>query len=302
MGNEYTIEFAEPKGSRCACCGGLTVTLTRFVYRNGDAFGVYYARYSASGDHADDEIAMLVSLGPWGEGTVPADRAAFSCRVRPTEDSYGVMLADAAESPWADAEVVGEKLSREAALAHPWKATAFEVVDEAFEQDRSLSGFLHRVQCGDASVAMEHSYQTPDVIFALEEEERGRAETRRHFAVLDGERHFVRCLFPVPVEGYDAWCVGLWIEVAKADYDAVVAAWDEPETYTTLRFVGRVSNDVRAALGLAVSLGDEVMVHVPDADAPPFVESSPVERVAHVLTTPWAKAAFEDFAVARGFL
>jgi hypothetical protein len=66
---------------------------------------------------------MLVSLGEWGEGSDPSQRAAFYCRVRPTDDSYEVMLGDAAQSSWRDADIIGEKLSREEAFLHPWKAT-----------------------------------------------------------------------------------------------------------------------------------------------------------------------------------
>ena len=100
--------MSEPSASRCDCCGGLTVRLTRFVHRNGDAFAIYYAAYS--NNHPDDELAMLVSLGEWGEDSDPSRRTAFYCRVRPTTDSYEVMLGDAAQSAWGDASIVGKKL------------------------------------------------------------------------------------------------------------------------------------------------------------------------------------------------
>lgn len=155
MPRAYEIELSEPTASRCDCCDGLTVRLTRFVCRAGDAFAIYYARYS--NNHPDHELAMLVSLGEWGAESTPAQRVAFYCRVRPAGASYEVMLGDAARSAWGDAELVGEKLSREQALRHPLKATAFEIVDEAFRIDPSLRGFLQRVECGDAAVPLERS-------------------------------------------------------------------------------------------------------------------------------------------------
>ena len=300
MSSRYEIEFSEPTASRCECCGGLTVRLTRFVHRAGDAFAIYYAAYSNHDAH--EEIAMLVSLGEWGEGSVASERVAFYCRVRPTTKSYEVMLGDAAESAWGTADIVGTKLAREQARQHPWKATAFEVLDEAFQQDRSLRGFLHRVQCGDSSVPLEKSFQAPDVIFSLGADEKSRGETRRNFAVLDGERFFVRCLLPVPVEGYGAWCIGLWVEVSKVDYDQLVATWDDPVQYPSLQFAGRVANDVQGDLALPVSLGDEVLLHVPDADAPPTVKGSPVGALTTLLSRTWARAEFEQWALARGFL
>lgn len=300
MASEYEIELSEPSASRCDCCGGLTVRLTRFVYRDGDAFAIYHAAYSNT--HPDNELAMLVSLGDWGEDSDPSQRAAFYCRVRPTEDSYEVMLGDAAQSAWRDAEIIGEKLSREEALRHPWKATAFEVLDEAFLHDRSLRGFLHRVQCGDASAPLEKSFHMPDDVFALGNERKDRAEIRRNFASLDGERFFLRCLLPVPVEGYGAWCVGLWVEVSKADYDRVWKAWDNPQAYPKLHFPGVVANDVGADLDLPVAPGTEVQLHVPDPDAPPKVEAPVTGELADLLSKTWSRAAFEAYAVARGFL
>jgi hypothetical protein len=40
-----TIEFEKPHQSVCECCGGTTTSLTRFVYRDDDAFAVYYANH-----------------------------------------------------------------------------------------------------------------------------------------------------------------------------------------------------------------------------------------------------------------
>lgn len=300
MPNEYEIEMSEPSASRCDCCGGLTVRLTRFVHRNGDAFAIYYAAYS--NNHPDDELAMLVSLGEWGEDSDPSQRTAFYCRVRPTTDSYEVMLGDAARSAWADASIIGKKLSREEALRHPLKATAFGVLDEGFVQDRSLQGFLHRVQCGDAAVPLERNFHAPDDIFALGEERNSRAEVRRNFASLDGVRFFVRCLLPLPVEEYGDWSVGLWIEVERSVYDHVREVWDDPDQYPRLRFSGVVANDVAADLDLPVPLGSRVQLHVPDPNAPPKVEAPATGELAAPFLKLWSKSEFEEYAVARGFL
>ncbi|MCE9574918.1 MAG: DUF2199 domain-containing protein [Deltaproteobacteria bacterium] len=243
-----------------------------------------------------------MALGDWGEAADPAQRAAFYCRVRPTADSYQVMLGDADESPWSGAAIVGQKLSREQALRHPWKAAAFEVLDDAFEQDPSLRGFMLRVQCGDAAVPIEHGYQAPDDIFALGEAKEGRAELGRCFASLDVERFFVRCLLTVPVETYESWSLGLWIEVARADYDRVRAVWDDPEQYPSLRFSGVVANVVDESLALPIALGQRVELAVLDPDTPPRVVAPASGELAARIGTPWPRLAFEPWAVARGFL
>lgn len=300
MAGNYEIEMSEPSTSRCDCCGGLTVRLTRFVSRDGDAFAIYFAAYASN--HAEDELAMLVALGDWGEDADPAQRAAFYCRVRPTEDSYEVMLADADQSPWSGAAIVGQKLSRAQALEHPWKATAFEVLDEAFVQDPSLHGFLRRVQGGDPAEPLEHGFQEPDDIFALGDAEKGRAELGGSFASLDGARFFIRCLLMVPVEAYGSWCLGFWVEVTKADYDHVQAVRDDAEQYPSLRFSGVVANVVDEALALPIALGDRVEVGVRDPEIPPQVIASARGDLAALISTPWPRLAFETWAVARGVL
>ncbi len=300
MGSGYEIELTDPDLSHCTCCGGLTVRLTRFVHCDGDAFAVYYATYS--NNHPDSELAMLVSLGPWGEGTARDDRAAFFCRVRVTEDSYQVMLGDGATSAWSGAKLMGTLLSREAARAHPWKATAFEVLDHGFAHDPGLIGFLRRVRCGDAAAPLEQSYGAPDDVFALGEAKEGRVELHRNFASLDGTRFFVRCLFPIPVASYRAWCVGVWVEVAKADYERARDAWDDAEQYARLRFSGTLANTAGAKLGLPIVAGTPVHVGVPDPESVLTIVGSPDARVQETLDTEWPKERFETYAVTHGYL
>jgi hypothetical protein len=300
MPHEYEIECSDPSTSRCDCCGGLAVRLTRFVYRDGDAFAIYYAAYS--NNHPDGELAMLISLGDWGEDSDPAQRAAFYCRVCPTGESYGVTLGDASHSIWSDAGVVGQKLSREEALRHEWKAMAFEVLDEAFLHDVPLRGFLHRAQCGSIAVPLEKNFRMPDDVFALGDERQTRAELRGDFASLDGERFFVRCLLPLLIEGYGSWRIGMWVEVSKPDYQRVREAWNVPEQYSALQFSGTIANNVKADLDLPIGLGVDVELHVPNPKGVPMVKASGEGTLTAVLSKEWSKTEFEEYAVARGFL
>lgn len=300
----YSLELSEPTLSRCDCCNGSSVYLTRFVRRDGDAFAVSYTRYG--NDHANNELVMLVSLGQWGQsggdGNVPPDRVAFSCRVRPVDGSYEVMLADAADSPWSDVALIGKKLGRAEALAHPWKADVFEVLDHSFAHDPSLRGFLARVACGDVTVPLEHSFGMPDDVFALGPNREQRATLGRSFVVLDDRRFFVRCLLPIPVEGYGPWSVGVWIEVTQADHARIRDAWDDAETYPRLTFSGTIANDVGGQADLPVMLGTRVSLHVTDPDEPPKVFASEEPAVDVLVTDTWSRQAFEKYAVARGYL
>ncbi len=49
-------------------------------------------------------------------------------------------------------------------------------------------------------------------------------------------------------------------------------------------------------------LGSKVQVHVPDPETPPRIQAPADGDLAVLLTKPWSKVAFEEYAVARGFL
>lgn len=299
MTSPYEIEFSVPASARCNCCKGLTTRLTRFVYRDDDAFGIYYAAFSNS--HPDHQVDMLVSLGDWGEDSTPSDRAAFYCDVLLSEGSYQVMLRDAATSPWGDAEIVGLKLSREDALSHPLKQLVFEVLDEAFLRDPSLKGYRQRVECGDPAAPLEHNFGMPDEIFALGDDREHRATLDNRFAALDGKRFFVRCLLPIPVEHYGTWTLGVWIELSRNDFDTVLASWDKPDEWALLQCTGTLANS-GASLDLPIPLGSLVSVHGPNPDHPPYVGSSSDAQLSKLLSQTWPRESFEDYAINRGML
>ncbi len=177
-----------PSTSRCECCSARATRLTRFVTRDGNAFAVYYASYSNS--HPEKELAMLISLGDWSDEDDPSRRSAFLCLVRAT-DPYEVMLGDASTSVWRGVTVMGRLLTRDEARAHPDKATAFEVLDEALLQDAPLRGFLERVRCGSPGEPLEYAFGLPDEVHALGDERESRAAIERDFVSLDGKRYFV---------------------------------------------------------------------------------------------------------------
>ncbi len=136
-----TLEIEPASFLTCDCCNGVTTALTRFVYRDGDAHAIYYARFSAA--HPERPVKMLVSLGEWGEGSDPSQRRSFALDVRTVPDSYQVMVTDAAASPWS-VGAIGRVLDRQEALQHPWVKEAFRIVDHAVEEDAPLREHLER--------------------------------------------------------------------------------------------------------------------------------------------------------------
>jgi hypothetical protein len=144
---KLTIEFADAvRGEPCPCCGGRTTRLTRFVYCDGDAHGVYYAAYSNK--HSDRAVSVAVSLGEWGEGSTKADRVAFALQIRAAEDEYQVMVVDKAESPWSDAAFLGKMLDRKKALRHRWIKEVFHVTDHIVTEDAEVKKYLDGKKLG----------------------------------------------------------------------------------------------------------------------------------------------------------
>jgi hypothetical protein len=134
------IEFEEPVDETCDCCGGKNTRLTRFVYKNGDAFAVYYGMYSDN--HPESEVKLAISLGESGEGSTPEDRRSFGLILREAEDVYQVSVIDAEELPWREAKVIGRTLNRDEALKHPWIKDVFHITDQIVEDDSVIKEYF----------------------------------------------------------------------------------------------------------------------------------------------------------------
>jgi hypothetical protein len=135
-----TFEFEAPDRSRCECCGGVTVSLTRFVYQDGDAYAIYYARFGEQ--HEPRVVEAVVAIGEWGEDAGSWDRIAFPLRLRAAETEYQVTIVDAGESPWQGVGLLGRMLDREEALAHERLAEVFRVTDRMVVDDQPIRDHL----------------------------------------------------------------------------------------------------------------------------------------------------------------
>jgi hypothetical protein len=135
-----TFEFENPSSSTCECCGGITTRLTRFVYRDDDAYAIYYAMFSD--DHSDRIVKMVISLGEWGEDSDPNQRRAFALDLRVTDERYEVMVTDASNCPWHKATVLGRILDHEEALRDPCIKEVFHITDHVLMEDEALKMYL----------------------------------------------------------------------------------------------------------------------------------------------------------------
>jgi len=135
-----TFEFANPSSSTCECCGGITTRLTRFVYRDDDAYAIYYAMFSDN--HSDRIVKMVISLGEWGEDSDPDQRRAFALNLKVTAERYEVTVTDSSDCPWQKATVLGRVLDREEALRDPYIKEVFHITDHVVMEDEALKKYL----------------------------------------------------------------------------------------------------------------------------------------------------------------
>ena len=115
--------------------------ISRFVYRDDDAYAIYYAMFSDN--HSDRIVKMVISLGEWGEDSDPNQRRAFALDLRVTDERYEVMVTDAS-CPWPKATVLGRILDREEALRDPCIKEVFHITDHVVMEDEPLKRYLDR--------------------------------------------------------------------------------------------------------------------------------------------------------------
>lgn len=304
---EIELEFAEPQISEpCSCCGGLTVLGTGFVAVDGGAYAVYYLAYANT--HPDHELALIVSVGDWGEDADENAREAFYCRLRPHEEtgSYQLGVGDADESRWADVALLGKKLSRAEVLAHPLKTMVFAITDEIGAADPRVHGYFSRVALGDSGVPLECSWRLPDAIARLDDKAReSDSSLTESFASL-GARRFIRVLMAFPVgDEVGCWSHGIWLEVDRSTYERVRGGWDDPQAYMRLELEGVLANDLMVS-GLphapTACAGVTVRVKAVEPNQVLRVVSASDEGLQRQLTGTWSKPEFIRFAVEHGYL
>lgn len=133
------IEFEKPNIETCDCCGKETIKLTRFVYKDDDAFAIYYIKFTK--DHEEKIATGIVSIGDWGTDEEPKNRFSFPFKVWTKENNYQVGLIDREESPWKN-KILEKILDRNDALKHPWIKEVFHITDHIVAEDKEVIEYL----------------------------------------------------------------------------------------------------------------------------------------------------------------
>ena len=91
------IELTEPKKLICECCGGIMTSLTRFVYKDGNAFAIYHATFSEN--HFESGVLGVMSLGDFDSNKGSLNRVGFPFKLWQGEENYNVGIANRDECP-----------------------------------------------------------------------------------------------------------------------------------------------------------------------------------------------------------
>lgn len=135
------IEFEDPTIEICECCGDETVKLTRFVYEDGNAFAIYYIKFTKN--HEEKIATGIISIGDWGTDEEPKNRFSFPFKIWIKESNYQIGLIDREESPWKH-KLLGEILDRDEALQHPWIKDVFHITDHITVEDKEVVTYFSK--------------------------------------------------------------------------------------------------------------------------------------------------------------
>lgn len=141
MNADLSLELGPQEvGAVCSCCGTRSTTVHGFVYRDGDAFAIYYAGWSTQ--HPERGVNLAIATGEWAEDSGPADRVSIGMEARATDAEILFTILDADQSPWGETELFGKMLAREAALGHPALRETLRIAEIVVRDDPRVHSVL----------------------------------------------------------------------------------------------------------------------------------------------------------------
>lgn len=131
----YQIEMDKQRTSHCSCCGNLTRTVWGFIYKDGDAFAIYYVIWTMA-HIAEHGATFQLVLGDYKEGSRAEKRSLAELLYRPGE-SGGFMVVDAVADPTSTLYKQG--IPRNAIIGTPLAQICFDLVDAIWLQDTRIA-------------------------------------------------------------------------------------------------------------------------------------------------------------------
>lgn len=136
-----SLEIGEDEnGLQCRCCGAAGSTGHGFFYRDGDAYGVYYAAWSRA--HPERGVSLALAVGEWDEGATTAQRTCVGVEAYEGQSEILFRFIGPSESPWPSTDLLGPMLERQAALSHPLKEEFLALSEVVVRGHPAVAQFL----------------------------------------------------------------------------------------------------------------------------------------------------------------
>lgn len=138
---KFSLKIGEDcKSSICQCCDRKSFLGHGFIYKNGDAYAVYYAGWSPS--HAEKKVSFAIATGEWDDNSTVADRTCFGLEAYDANENIIFRLIEPVNSPWNNTELLGKMISRDNALSNPLKKEVFDIVEYVIHNHNSIKKYL----------------------------------------------------------------------------------------------------------------------------------------------------------------
>jgi hypothetical protein len=125
----------------CVECGGTHKSAYGFVYKDGDAFGLYFATLHTG--HAEPSVGLTLSVGKWWDDDAVDERSWIFLRVWAEDNEYRMRLLDPALSHHRNYKALGSPLKREVTLDSPFRDDFYRVADYIVENDPAVTSYLN---------------------------------------------------------------------------------------------------------------------------------------------------------------
>lgn len=128
----------------CECCGRPSHSAYGFIYRDGGAFALYNAAWSAG--HPEAGLSLSLEFGDWSEDATPIRRFQMALSITTSATEVLFAFIDPERSPWGNHPKKGRMLTRDEALQHPMKTDALHAAEHCVQDDFRLRQALEGSQ------------------------------------------------------------------------------------------------------------------------------------------------------------
>jgi hypothetical protein len=138
---KYDIEIGENSNATvCHCCGKASCTGHGFVFKNGDAYAIYYAGWSDA--HPEKKVSLALAIGEWDDESTSKDCTCFGVEAYEGKEEILFRVIEPEESPWPKTDLMGEMLSRKESLKHQLLKEVFIIAEEVLRNHAAIREYF----------------------------------------------------------------------------------------------------------------------------------------------------------------